>query len=199
MVVAQFNSLFGWAAYLSAATTIATTITGILFFTKGGHFGKINDAISVFQMLFMLPLSAGLFLLIRHDNVVLAWLVTAVGVSGMFVAAVLQALLVFDIVKYEQTISMVLAAGGAIGFWLILANVLALNTGALSVGLAPSGILAGAGYILLAIGFNIRGHQHPLSYIGSGLTVITYSIWSIWLGWLFTSGGLANIGFLPIS
>jgi hypothetical protein len=191
MDLTQFNSLFGWAAYLSAVATIATAVTAILFFTLGERFGKINDAVSVLQMLFMLPVSAGLFLLIRHNGAGLALLTTVVGVSGMLVAAVLQALLVFDIVKYEQTITAVLAAGGAVGLWLMVANVLALSAEALPDGLAISGVVVGVGYILAALGFRIGGHEHPLAYIGAALVIAGYSIWSIWLGWLFTSGRLA--------
>jgi hypothetical protein len=191
---ANLNLLFGWILYLSAAATIATAVTVILFFTLGGRFGKINDAVSVLQMLLMLPVSVGLFLLIHHGGAGLALLATVVGAIGMFIAAILQALLVFDVVKYEQTIAIVLAAGGAIGLWLLLANILALNIDALPSGLAISGIAVGVGYILVALGFRIGGQEHPLSYAGALLVIVGYSIWSIWLGWLFTSGGLAPLG-----
>jgi hypothetical protein len=191
MNLTQFNALFGWAAYLSAAATIATAITGVLFFTRGERFGKINDAASVIQMLFMLPVSAGLYLLIHHNGAGLALFATALGVSGMLVAAVLQALLVFDIVRYEQTVVAVLTAGGAIGLWLTLANVLALTAQALPAALALAGIVAGVGYVLLVIGFRLGGQEHPLGYAGALLVIVGYLIWSIWLGWLFTSGSLA--------
>jgi hypothetical protein len=191
MDFAQLDLLFGWILYLSAVATIATAVTGILFFTLGERFGRLNDAVSVLQMLLMLPVSAGLFLLIRHEGTGLALLATAVGAIGMLVAAVLQALLVLDVVRYEQTIAAVLAAGGAIGLWLLLANILALSVGALPGGLAISGIAVGAGYILMALGFRTGGQEHPLSYAGAMLVIVGYSIWSIWLGWLFTSGRLA--------
>jgi len=112
----------------------------------------------------------------------------------MLVAAVLQALLVLDVVKYEQTIAAVLTAGGAIGLWLLLANILAFGTGVLPGGLAISGIVVGAGYILVALGFRLGGQEHPLSYAGALLVIVGYSIWSIWLGWLFTSGRLVLLG-----
>ena len=191
MNLAQFNPLFGWAAYLSAVATIATAITGVLFFTRGERFGKLNDGVTVLQMLLMLPVSIGLYLLVRYNRAGLALLATVVGVSGMLVAAVLQALLVLSVVRYEQTVTAVLAAGGAIGLWLVLADVLAFSTQALPGGLAIAGIVGGAGYILLAIGFRIGGQQHPLSYAGALLALVGYLIWSIWLGWLFMSGGLA--------
>ena len=65
---------------MSAVATIVTAITAILFFTLGERFGKLNDAASVLQMLLMVPVSAGLFLLIRHGRTGLALLATAVGV-----------------------------------------------------------------------------------------------------------------------
>ena len=190
MGFAHLDLLFGWTLYLSAVATIATAITAVLFFTLGERFGKLNDAVSVLQMLLMLPVSAGLFLLIRHGGIMLALLATIVGAIGMLVAAVLQALLVFNVVRYEQTIAAVLTAGGAIGLWLLLADILALNVAALPSGLAISGIVVGVGYILVALGFRIGGQEHPLSYTGAMLVTVGYSIWSIWLGWLFTSGRL---------
>jgi hypothetical protein len=191
MDLAQFNPLFGWVAYLSAAATVATAITGVLFFTLGERFGRLNDAVSVLQMLLMLPVSIGLYLLTRDNRAVLSLLATGIGVLGMLAAAVLQALLVLSTVRYEQTIAAVLAAGGAIGLWLILANILAFSTQALPSGLAIAGIATGVGYVLLAIGFRSGGQEHPLSYAGALLALVGYSIWSIWLGWLFTSGGVA--------
>ena len=191
MDLAQLNPFFGWTTYLSAVATIGTAITGVLFFTRGERYGKLNDAVSVLQMLLMLPVSTGLYLVVRHSGAGLALLATVAGVSGMLIAAVLQALLVLSVVRYEQTVTAVLAAGGAIGLWLALANVLAFSTQALPGGLAIAGIAGGAGYILLAIGFRIGGQQHPLSYAGALLALIGYLVWSIWLGSLFTSGGVA--------
>jgi hypothetical protein len=191
MDVAHLDLLFGWTLYLSAVATIATAITAILFFTLGERFGKLNDAVSVLQMLLTLPVSAGLFLLIRHGGVGLALFTTVVGAIGMLVAAVLQALLVFNVVRYEQTIAAVLTAGGGIGLWLLLANILALDAAALPISLAISGVAVGVGYILVALGFRIGGQEHPLSYVGAVLVTVGYSIWSVWLGWLFTSGKLA--------
>jgi hypothetical protein len=152
---AQLDLLFGWAAILSAVATLLTLITGILFFSAGDLFGPINDAASVIQMLLMLPVAAALHLLTRHDALTLALLAAAIGVAGMLVAAVLQALLVFRAVEYEQTAAATLSAGGAVGIWLVLANLLAVAAGALPGGLVLTGVVAGAGYVLLVIGFRV--------------------------------------------
>lgn len=188
------HQLFGWTAYLSAVATIGTAVTIILFFTVGGRFGKINDAVSVAQMLLMLPVAAGLFLVTRPGGAVLALLAMAIGMASMLVAAALQALLVVGRVKYEQTISAVLTAGGAIGLWLALANVLALVAGTMPRGLAALGIAADVGYICGALGFQLGGQGHPLSYIGGALGLLGYSAWAIWLGRLFLLGKLILAG-----
>ena len=192
MDATQFDLVVGWAAYLSAAATIGTAITGVLFFVLRGRFGPINDAVSVLQMLVMLPVAAGLYLVIRRSDSGLALIATVPGVLGMLVAALLQALLVVRVVRYEQTIGAVLAAGGGIGLWLVLANILALVGSALPVGLAICGIIAGMGYVLLAVGFRIGGQEHPLSYAGAGAMLVGYTVWAIWLGYLFASGALAG-------
>ena len=49
-------SIYGWAAYLSAAATILTFVTGILFFGVDKRFGNINDLFSVILVLLMIPL-----------------------------------------------------------------------------------------------------------------------------------------------
>jgi hypothetical protein len=192
MSAVQLDLLFGWAALMSAVATVATTITGILFFTIGGCWGKINDAVSVLQMVLMIPVAIALYLLRPGNATGLALLALAIGVCGMVVAAVLQSCLVFGVVEYEQTIAAVLLAGGAVGLWLILANGLALSARALPGGLLLAGTAAGMGYLLLAVGFHRGGQQHPLFYAGSLLAVVGYAIWGTWLGYLWLTGSLGR-------
>ena len=104
MEATQLDLIFGWAALLSAVATIGTLITGILFFAVNERFGKLNDIVSVFQVVLMLPVAAAVYLLVRPDNRGLALLALAVGSIGMIIVAVLQALLVVGMVRFEQTI-----------------------------------------------------------------------------------------------
>jgi hypothetical protein len=184
----QLGLLGGWAALLSAVATIATLITAVLFFTVGERFGKVNDAVSVVQMLLMLPVALALFLLRPADSTGLALLAAAVGGTGMIAGGVLQALLVFGLVAYKQTITAVLSAGGLVGLWLILANALAVSGEVLPTGLVAFGLAAGVGYILTVVGFYRGGQRHPLFYVGSLLVVGGYSTWAIWLGRLLLTG-----------
>lgn len=192
MEATQLDLIYGWAALLSAAATLGTAITGILFFAVNEAFGKINDAFSVVQVILMLPVAVALYLLARPQTGWLALLALIVGCAGMIVVAVLQALLVAGQVRFEQTIAQVLAAGAVIGLWLVGANALALAAGALSWGLAAFGIAAGVGYVLAALGFRRGRQQDPLFYAGSLFMVVGYSVWAVWLGMLLITGTLAT-------
>lgn len=192
MEPSQLNLLFGWAAILSAVATLLTLITGYLFFSTGGMFGPVNDPASVFQMLLMLPVAAALYLLTRQGAAALALLATAIGVAGMLTAAVLQVLLVFRAIDYEQALVAILSAGSAVGVWLVLANLLTLASGALTGGMAIIGAVAGAGYVLRIVGFRLGGRGHRLFYAGSGFAVIGYIVWGAGLGSLFLSGELVT-------
>lgn len=187
------GTFFGWTAYLSGAATLGTAITAVLFFSRGGRFGRLNDAISVLQLLLMVPVAIGLLLVSRDAPIVPALLATIIGVAGMLAGVVMQSLLVFGVVAYKTTSFAVLAAGALIGVWLVAMDVLALTAGTLAVALVAFGIVAGVGYILLAVGFRRAAQEHPLTYVGAGLSVLGYSVWSIWLGWLSTSGQLASM------
>ena len=161
MEATQLDLVFGWAALLSAVATMGTSFTGILFFAVNEAFGKVNDIFGVFQVVLMLPVAVAVYLLTSPGYGWLALLALAVGCIGMIVVAVLQTLLVVGRVGFEQTIGATLAAGAAIGFWLIVANALALAGGALPWGLGAFGLAAGAGYLLTALGFYRGRQQHP--------------------------------------
>jgi hypothetical protein len=102
MEATQLDLVFGWVALLSAVATIGTLITGILFFAVNERFGKINDIVSVFQVVLMLPVAVATYLLARPGNGGLALLALAVGSMGMIIVAALQALLVVGRVSFEH-------------------------------------------------------------------------------------------------
>jgi len=185
-----FLSVVAWCAYVSAAATLVTFVTGVLFFTVGQPFGTIQDAASALQVLLMLPIAWLLHRRIGSSAIVWSWLALIVGVLGMLVAGVLQALLVVRRVEYEQTIGAALSAGGAIGIWLVGTGVLALVYSVLPVGLAWAGVAAGAGYLLLVAGFWLGGQGHPLFWSGSLIALAGYGVWAIWLGRVALAGGL---------
>jgi len=153
MTSTELFLLAGWTACLSAAVTMITLVTGVLFFTRGQPFGTMNDAASVFQMLCMVPIAIALHHLLGPYAPTMSLLAAVTGIMGMLVAVVPQALLVVGRVKYEQTVRVVSTAGGAIGAWLLLLGYLALSSAILPGGLAWLGLLAKAGYVLSVVGF----------------------------------------------
>ena len=187
MLNPTLTQFYGWCAYLSAAATVLTFLTGILFFTVGEPFGKINDTFSVFQLLLMIPLAVMFVQLPATSHLLPALIATVLGIGGMLLLAVGQSLLVIGHIDFEGSLKF-LPAGAAIGIWLILASSLAMVSELLPQLLAWIGVVAGAGYILTVAGFLKGGQQDPLFYLGSLVLGIGYPVWAIWLGQLLLSG-----------
>ena len=181
--------VYGWLAYLGAAAAVLTFVTGILFFSIGKRWGKINDISSVFQVLLMIPLAIVLFQLWPFGTVSL--LAAAVGIVGMLISAVGQSLLVLGRIDFEGSTKF-FPAGAAIGVWLILICAFALGRDQLPDLFSWVGILAGIGYILIVIGFLWGGQQNALFYIGGLVLGIGYPVWAFWLGRLLLSGALGG-------
>jgi hypothetical protein len=177
----------GWSAYVSAAGTLATFVSAILFFSLGQPFGTINDIASVFQVIFMLPLALALYQLFRPHEQTLSLLTAAVGIGGILVGGVIQSRLVAGMITYQQTIPF-FPSGAAIGGWLMLNGYLTLTSQVFPRGLGWASLLAGVGYVVTVAGFLLGGYQNPLFFVGGLLTVISYPTWAFWLGRVFVSG-----------
>jgi len=100
----------------------------------------------------------------------------------MLAAALLQALLVFGILQFEQEVRPVLAANAVIGIWLILSGVMTRVGQTLPQGLTWLSIIAGIGLILIAVGFWIGGQEHFLTILGGLVSFIGILIWTVWSG-----------------
>ncbi|MBM3124569.1 MAG: hypothetical protein FJZ87_05780 [Chloroflexi bacterium] len=183
--------LAGWSAILSAIATFLGFVTIIGFFMVGGLFGVINDAISVIGSLAIIPILFALYQLLRSHASAASLGALVIGIIAMLVAAILQALLVFKVITYEQTAVPVPFAYGVVGLSLIAFNAFAYTHKSFSRKLAIWGIVAGAGYVLTIMGFIIGGQNHPLTYIGGLAAVIAYIVWAFWLGriWLRNTKG----------
>jgi hypothetical protein len=173
----------GWAAYLSAAASIATSLTAMLFFAKGQPWGSINDSLSVLQMLFMLPLAphAASFSLLA------AWM----GAIGLLGVGVLQALLVLGRVGFRQQIGPAVGAGMVVGLWLLAVAVLSLGSGALPSAVAWWGVISGAGYLVTALGYFLGGQDSKVFRLGAILVLLGSALWAILLGNALLSRGAA--------
>lgn len=179
--------IYGWFAYLSAIATILTFTTGILFFSIGKPFGKINDISSVFQVLFMIPLAIILAHTLPAPYLTFGLIAAIVGVSGMLLSAIGQSLLVFGRIDFQSS-QKFFPAGGAIGVWLILICSLGAVSGQFPSLLPWIGISAGIGYLATVIGFLRGGQQNVLFTIGALILGISYPIWAFWLGTLIFTG-----------
>jgi hypothetical protein len=174
-------AFYSWCAYLSAAATLLTFITGVLFFTVGEPFGVMNDISSVFQVLLMVPLTVAVVQLSPVGYRAPAIAAAVVGIGGMLVTAVGQTLLVLRRIDFQTSLRFT-PGGAAIGMWLIAVSLLALAGGYLPQGLVWIGIAAGVGYVATVVGFLMGGQKHPLFYAGGVVMAIGYPIWAIWLG-----------------
>ncbi len=177
----------GWSAVVSAIATVLGLVTLITFFALGQPWGTINDIFSVILAFSLLPVLLVLYQLHRQDAPVITLVMLVIGVLALLVAAVFQTLLIFGIIKYEQTAVIVPAAFGLFGVALIVFNTVARAQGSLPDTLALLGIAAGVSYVLVIVGFILGGQEHPLTAVGGLTAVITYPIFAIWFGRILLS------------
>jgi hypothetical protein len=165
--------LAGWSALLALAATIVGAVTLMLFFSRGGAWGRFNDAASVVLLLAMIPVALVVGTIESERESTVAVAIAAVGIGAMVVVALLQALLVAGRVTYEGTKAGVLGGGAVIGVWYILAGWLTGGT-VLDGRLRWLAILAGIGYIAIGYGFLAGNERHPLSVAG-GIVLLVAS------------------------
>jgi len=178
----QLFRLAGWSAYLNAILNIISFVSLFIFFSIGGLSGLINDITSIFFSLSLIPLVLAFHALHRSFFPSMSWWVASIGVIAMLAAAILQALLVFGILQFEQEVRPVLVANAVIGIWLILSGVMTLIGRTLPRGLAWLSIIAGIGLILIIVGFWIGGQEHFLTIVGGLVSFIGILLWTIWSG-----------------
>ena len=82
--------------------TVVGMATLLLFFSRGGRWGRLNDAASVFLMLALIPVALVLAIIELEVVTTIALVVAALGIGAMLALAVLQSLLVARRVTYEQ-------------------------------------------------------------------------------------------------
>ncbi len=178
----------GWSAYASVASMIISAVFLVLFFSRGEPFGTLNDIFSIFLFLFMIPVALTLHTVLVANAAALARLLLVLGLAGIATGIIAQTLLVFRVWTFEQNQPWTLGAGGVVGAWLLIANILALSQGLFPAWLPWFGIVAGLGYILTVVGFWIGGQQNPLFIVGSLGILVGYAVWAIGVGRVFLPG-----------
>lgn len=182
--------LAGWSAYFNATVFTLSLVALMLFFSIGGFWGSLNDSLSVFWVLSFIPLAAALYQINRSVNGPISLAGSVIGIAAIIVFAVLQTLLVFSIVRFEQTFSAVLTMTALIGLFAVIHAFLARAGHTLPQGLIWVMIIYGIASLIGALGFQIGGEQHPLAMIGLLLTAISGLIWVIWFGRLLLAGNV---------
>lgn len=179
----------GWSAIIAAAATVIGAVTLTVFFQKGNPWGTWNDIASVVLMLATIPVAVVVAAIEREQFATLAIAAAAIGIVAMLVAATLQAALVLGLRTYEQVTRRVLAAGGFVGLWYVLAGLLALARG-LEAWLAWLALASGVGFMAVAYGFAVGGERNPLAVIGGIVLLIASTGFLAGIGWQLASGRL---------
>ena len=189
MTTPTIEQFVGASALLAAVTTVVGMVTLLLFFARGGPWGKLNDASSVVLMLAMVPIA--LLLAVFESEVVTttALVVAAIGIIAMLAIAVLQAALVAGRVTYDQTKLAVLGLGAVVGVWYLLTGLLTEHTAVPGL-LRPLAIAAGVGFIAVGFGFAVGGERHAASTIGGLVLFIGSTAFLAWLGLILIGGSL---------
>ena len=169
-------------AYLAALAWILSFSALFIFFAVGGIFGPINDLISIFQFLFLVPVALALHRILAVEAPAVSAAATAAGIAAMLLIAPLQALMVLGVVGFEETLRPILLLGAIVGLWWLVTSIVALTSGALPAGPAWVGVVAGATMILTAIGFWLGGQKHPLTAAGFVAAAVAVPVWAFWLG-----------------
>ena len=180
--------LAGWAAILSAATTVLMVAAAIL--TQTLHLGNTFAVLVMASMTLMAAVALGLHLILRSQRQALCLAAAAIGILGMLLTVLVHALKIAGNLTVEQFNTLGEGIGpGAIGLWLLVANFLALRGGRLPRVLRVVGLVAGAGYLASGLGALIggprtltEGPQNALSSIGPLGIFLVYPVWAAWLG-----------------
>jgi len=196
----------GWAAYFCASAAIIGLVSLVLFFgletaensTQAPHFwGPVSDIAPIFQMVSLLVVARALYLMQRSTASGLSIISGAIGVLGMLGVALLQVLLRFNVIPFEQEVGLVLLATAAVGVWLILVNLLGRRQGSLPSRLAWLGIAVGAAFVLEPVMLSAAGGavnwrvfmSNYLLLTGSAIVFLVsyvgFPIWAFWLGRVF--------------
>jgi hypothetical protein len=178
----------GWSAIANSVLFIISTITLMLMFAVSMAWGKVNDATSVIWILTFIPIAVYLFRLVRPVNSTLSLVALIVGILCMIAFALLQAALVVNLVRFEQTFGPIMYLWVGISFWMIVSALLARSAGLLPNYLVGVTLILGLTFIVAAAGFLLNGWEHPLALAGFAGSAILGPVWGLLLGrYLLTS------------
>jgi hypothetical protein len=122
----------------------------------GNRVGMLNDICVALQYLLTIPIALTLYQILSAYRPSLIRVATILGIAFMLVVFILQLLLIFKVLTFEQQVLWVsLAMIVGVGFWLIVTGLVARSTNRL-----PNSLLMS----ILAV-----------PYLG-------YPVWAVWIG-----------------
>jgi hypothetical protein len=170
------------SSHLAGVAWILGFAALFIFFAGVGIFGPINDVISIFQFLFLVPVALALHRILARHSPLLSLSAAAVAIVAMLAIALLQTLLVFRLVRFEQTLRPILILSGVLGLWWLATSIASLVHGALPTSLAWIGIAVGISNVLGAVGFWIGGQEHPLTAASFVAVAVSVPLWCFRVG-----------------
>ena len=128
----------------------------VLFFARGEPFGALNDGFIVVQYVLALPLVLALDRLLRQPGPLITTVALVLGIAGILAIALLQILLLTNVLTFDQQVGPVSAALFLLfGGWLLITGYLGRSRQDLP-------------------------HSMLISFVG--WTYVGYPIWAFWLG-----------------
>jgi len=218
--------LAGWSALLSGIVDLVGFVFLILFFAleapqilQSGEpgtpplFGTLNDASFVLVALFLVPVALALHEQLRTQAPTGTWVALVIGLCGMLVAVVVQALYVPRVIATAQQAPSLNLSLGLIGLWLLLVNLFG-RASAWPRGLRGLGLLVGVCLLLLPVTYFAGGGaallddasaglSNPLVIVGFAMGMLglglAFPIWAIWMGRWFLNRPVGDAGPKPLT
>jgi hypothetical protein len=113
--------IVAWFAYASGTVGLIGVVLLVIFFIAGNPYGTLNDIAIAIQYLLAVPLWWALHRTFRGQGGRLNTVATWLGITGIAAAVLLQLLLIFGVLSFEQQVgpfSAVLFLG--VGGWILI-------------------------------------------------------------------------------
>lgn len=178
----MINSLISYAsqaAYWSGILAIVSTVTLFIMFGGLEFFGPINDATSSIQYLLLIPVALAWQKMLGSHSGIPGQIIMLLGILAMLVFGVSQILLVVKVVKFEQTLNLVLAMGCVIALWMIINSIIGLQLDTIPDRITWVGIITGVSMIMVAAGYWwLGGPKHPSTAVFFLIGAIGMPLWA---------------------
>ena len=194
MTIDRMSLLPGWCAIAAAILTVTGLVTLLAFFGTGSPWlGALNDLNTIAMAAVTVPVAVALHPVAARASAPLATFAVASDLIGVVLAAGFSALLVAQVMSFEQTLIPVTVGNGLIGAWLLITAALLLAVAAVPSPLGWLGIVGGAGLAVSALAFPILGREHPAIAVAGLAALIGLVGFYAWAGMLLIQSRLGIV------